>query len=137
MISRLCDILVIQTIRTWVSSDDAAGPRWLTALTDPQVGAALAAMHHEPAAPWTVATLAAEALMSRSAFAARFTELLGRPAMHYLTELRMQLAVDLLRHGELTVAEVAAAVGYDSDASFSRAFKRTVDRTPRAVRRSA
>ena len=80
-------------------------------MSDPQLGPALAALHAEPAAPWTVASLASRAAMSRSAFAARFRELLGQPVMQYLTELRMQLAVDLLHRGEATVAEVAAAVG--------------------------
>ena len=132
--SRLCDILVIQAIRHWMTSDDATASPWLRAMGDPQVGPALAALHAEPAAPWTGGTLASQAAMSRSAFAARFRELLDQPVMSYLTELRMQLAVDLLHRSDRTVAEVATAVGYESDASFSRVFKRHLGVSPRQVR---
>ena len=135
VISRLCDILVIQAIRHWMTSGEATGSPWLRAMGDPQVGPALAALHAAPAAPWTVGSLASRAAMSRSAFAARFRELLGQPVMGYLTELRMQLAVDLLHRGDRTVAEVATAVGYESDASFSRVFKRHTG--PRPARRGA
>jgi AraC-like DNA-binding protein len=134
VISRLCDILVIQAIRHWMTSGGATSSRWLRAMGDPQVGPALAALHTAPEAPWTVASLASRAAMSRSAFAARFRELLDQPVMGYLTELRMQLAVDLLHRSERTVAEVATAVGYESDASFSRVFKRHVGTSPRQMR---
>jgi AraC-like DNA-binding protein len=134
VISRLCDILVIQAIRHQLTDEDAAGSSWLTARGDPQIGPALAALHAEPAAPWTVGSLASRAAMSRSAFAARFRDLLGQPVMTYLTELRVQLAVDLLHRGDLTVAEVATAVGYESSASFTRVFKRHHGIPPRQVR---
>ena len=134
VISRLCDILVIQAIRHWMSGSQAAGTPWLRAMGDPQIGPALAALHAAPAMPWTVEALASRAAMSRSAFAARFRELLRQPVMSYLTEVRMQLAVDLLHRSERTVAEVATAVGYESDASFSRVFKRHLGTTPRQVR---
>ena len=130
VISRLCDILVIQTIRHWLASEEAAGSSWLRAMGDPQLGPALAALHADPAATWTVGTLAASAAMSRSAFAARFRDVLGQPVMQYVTDLRMQLALDLLHRGEHTVAEVAATVGYESDASFGRMFKRHVGTSP-------
>ena len=100
----------------------------------PQVGPALAALHAAPSAPWTVGTLASRAAMSRTAFAARFRELLGQPVMAYLTELRMQLAVDLLHRSDRTVAEVATAVGYESDASFSR-IRRAGASVPKRRRR--
>ena len=134
VISRLCDILVIQAIRHQLTDEEAAGSSWLTAMGDPQIGPALAALHAEPAAPWTVGSLASRAAMSRSAFAARFRDLLGQPVMTYLTELRMQLAVDLLHRGDHTVAEVATAVGYESGASFTRVFKRHHGTSPRQVR---
>ena len=111
VISRLCDILVIQAIRHWMTSTEATGSPWLRAMGDPQIGPALAALHAAPAAPWTVGSLASRAAMSRSAFAARFRDLLGQPVIGYLTELRMQLAVDLLHRSDHTVAEVATAVG--------------------------
>lgn len=137
VISRLCDILVIQAVRHWVATDDAAvATPWLRAISDPQLGPALAALHAEPAAPWTVASLAARAAMSRSAFAARFRELLGQPVMRYVTEVRMQHAVDLLHRGDRTVAEIATTVGYESDASFSRVFKRHIGASPSEIRRA-
>ena len=137
VISRLCDVLVIQAIRHWMASDDATGSAWLRAMSDPQVGPALAALHAAPAEPWSVASLASRAAMSRSAFAARFRELLGQPVMAYLTDVRMQLAVDLLHRSDRTVAEVAAAVGYESDASFGRVFKRQIGASPRQVRHAS
>lgn len=134
VISRLSDILVIQAIREWMTGAEATDSPWLTAMGDPQVGPALAALHAAPAEPWTVGSLASRASMSRSAFAARFRELLGQPVMGYLTELRMQLAVDLLHRGDRTVAEIANAVGYESGASFSRVFKRQLGTSPRQLR---
>jgi AraC-like DNA-binding protein len=134
VISRLCDILVIQALRAWLAGAEATGSPWLRAMGDPQVGPALAALHAAPAEPWTVGSLASQASMSRSAFAARFRELLGQPVMGYLTELRMQLAVDMLHRGDRTVADVATAVGYESGASFSRVFKRHHGTSPRRMR---
>jgi AraC-like DNA-binding protein len=136
VISRLCDILVIQAIRHWMTSDEATSSPWLRAMSDPQLGPALAALHAAPAAPWTVNSLASRAAMSRSAFAARFRDVLGQPVMGYLTDLRIQLAVDLLHRGDRTVAEIATAVGYESDASFSRVFKRHLGTSPRQARRA-
>jgi AraC-like DNA-binding protein len=136
VISRLCDIVVMQAIRTWIERDPAAQTGWLGALRDEHIGAAIAGIHTDPARDWTVAALAEEAAMSRSAFAARFTELVGEPAMHYVTRWRMNVAFDLLRDGETTVAATAARVGYDSEAAFSRAFKRVTGTTPRAARRA-
>ncbi|MET0459418.1 MAG: AraC family transcriptional regulator [Ilumatobacteraceae bacterium] len=135
VISRLCDILVIQAIRHWMMSDEATSSPWLRAMTDPQLGPALAALHADPAAPWTVSSIASQAAMSRSAFAARFRDVLGQSVMGYLTELRLQLAVDLLHRGDRTVAQIATAVGYESDASFSRVFKRHLGTSPRQARR--
>ncbi len=130
VISRLCDIVVIQSLRTWIERDPAAQTGWLGALSDHQVGAAIARIHTNPEANWTVATLANAASMSRSAFAARFTELVGEPAMSYTTRWRMHVALDLLRSGDATVAAAAATVGYESEAAFSRAFKRVMGTTP-------
>jgi AraC-like DNA-binding protein len=84
-----------------------------------------------------VASLAREAAMSRSAFAARFTDLVGEPVMQYVTRWRMQVALDWLRTDDVPVAALAARLGYDSEAAFSRAFKRTIGLSPGAARRSA
>ena len=137
IVSRLCDIIVVQAIRTWIEHDPSARTGWLGALRDARIGAAMAAIHRAPGAGWTVESLADEAMMSRSAFAARFTELVGEPAMRYVTRWRMQVAHDLLATGEHTVAAAGRAVGYDGEAAFSRAFKRTTGRSPGAVARDA
>ena len=135
VITRLADVLVIQAIRAWIETDPGARTGWLGALRDPQIGHALALIHGDPARDWTVASLAREVAMSRSAFAARFSELVGEPAMHYVTRLRMQLAVNALGEDGATVAEVADQLGYRSQAAFARAFKRVVGRAPGAIRR--
>ncbi|HEX6569629.1 MAG TPA: helix-turn-helix transcriptional regulator, partial [Acidimicrobiales bacterium] len=107
------------------------------ALQDPRIGLALSLIHRDPALPWSVASLARETAMSRSAFAARFTELVGEPVMKYVTRWRMQVALDWLQHEDLAVVELASRLGYDSEAAFSRAFKRTVGISPGAARRAA
>ena len=135
VVSRLCDIVVIQAIRTWIERDPAARSGWIGALHDEQIGAAIARVHAEPERDWTVASLAAEVAMSRSTFAARFTQLVGEPAMNYVTRWRMLVAADRLQSSDATVAAVAAAVGYESEAAFSRAFKRVIGTSPGAARR--
>ncbi|KQY24502.1 cupin [Cellulomonas sp. Root485] len=134
--TRLADILVIQSIRAWLDAQHVT-TGWLGALRDPQLGAAITAVHREPGRPWTVATMAHEAAMSRSAFSARFTEVVGEPAMQYVTRVRMHVAADRLGYGRATVREVAGDLGYDSEASFSRAYKREVGVSPGSTRRSS
>jgi len=136
VITRLSDILVIQAIRSWIAGDPAGQTGWLGALQDPRIGLALALIHRDPALPWSVASLARETAMSRSAFAARFTELVGEPAMKYVTRWRMQVALDLLQSEDTPVSALAARLGYESEAAFSRAFKRTMGVSPGASRRS-
>ena len=97
VITRLADILVIQAIRSWIETDPAAQGGWLGALADRQIGRAIAMIHRDPARAWTVATLADELAMSRSAFAARFTALVDEPAMQYVTRWRMHVAVAALK----------------------------------------
>jgi len=137
VITRLGDILVIQAIRSWIETDPAARTGWLGALQDRQIGRALSLVHRDPARDWTVASLADELAMSRSAFAARFTELVGEPAMQYVTRWRMQVAVNSLKEEGATVAELANRLGYRSEAAFARAFKRVIGIPPGAVKRAA
>ncbi|HUQ54596.1 AraC family transcriptional regulator [Lentzea sp.] len=134
VITRLADVLVIQTIRSWLANDPAARTGWLGALQDQQIGQALALIHRDPAQPWTVERLAHQTAMSRSAFAARFTDLVGEPAMRYVTRWRMHVAVNRLRNRDSTVSEVARGLGYESEAAFSRAFKRVVGVSPGQAR---
>lgn len=136
VITRLSDILVIQAIRSWIAAEPAGDSGWLGALRDPRIGQAMSLVHRDPARPWSVASLAREIAMSRSAFAARFTDLVGEPVMQYVTRWRMHVALDRLRHDDLSVAELAPRLGYESEAAFSRAFKRTIGIAPGAVRRA-
>jgi AraC-like DNA-binding protein len=137
VITRLGDILVIQAIRAWMESDPAARTGWLGALQDPQIGRAISHVHRDPARNWTVASLAQELAMSRSAFAARFTELVGEPVMSYVARWRMQVAVAALKDEGATVGQLADRLGYRSEAAFSRAFKRVIGVSPGAIRKGA
>jgi len=136
VITRLADVVVIQGLRWWIETDPAARTGWLGALRDPQIGRAVALIQREPARPWTLAALADEVAMSRSAFAARFTRLVGEPAMQYLTRWRMQVALTALLHDGATAGELAYRLGYRSEAAFARAFKRVVGVPPGAVKRA-
>jgi AraC-like DNA-binding protein len=136
VITRLGDILVIQAIRAWMESDPAAQRGWLGALQDRHIGRAISRIHRDPARNWTVASLAKELAMSRSTFAARFTEVVGEPVMSYVARWRMQVAVAALKEGA-TVAQLAHRLGYRSEAAFSRAFKRVIGVSPGAIRRAA
>ena len=136
VITRLADILVIQAIRSWIAKDPAAQTGWLGALQDKQIGQVIALVHREPARPWTVASLANEAAMSRSAFAARFTTLVGEPVMHYVARWRMHVALTWLKEDDAPLSEIASRLGYESEAAFSRAFKRLLGFAPGTVRRT-
>lgn len=136
VITRLADILVIHAIRFWITHSSSAQTGWLGALHDPQIGPVLAKIHRRPTHAWTLESLAAEASMSRSAFAARFTELVGESAMHYVTRWRMNTARSQLAESNVTVAETANSFGYESEAAFSRAFKRHLGISPGAAKRA-
>ncbi|MCH8920422.1 MAG: AraC family transcriptional regulator [Chloroflexi bacterium] len=135
--TRLADILLIQAIRSWIEQDSAAQSGWLGALQDRQIGPAIALIHRDAGRAWTVASLADEVAMSRSAFAARFTELVGEPAMRYVTRWRMHTAVTWLKEDGAPLGELASRLGYQSEAAFSRAFKRFIGTSPGAARRSS
>src|SRR6201996_3545232 len=128
--SRLAEILVIQVLRAHIASQPERNKGWLRAIFDPQIGAALRAVHASVSAPWTVESLAAAATMSRSAFAVRFKELLRQTPLEYVTEWRMQKAMQLLHQRDKKLIDVARLVGYESDAAFSKAFKRVVGANP-------
>ncbi|MEV7175769.1 AraC family transcriptional regulator [Kitasatospora sp. NPDC093679] len=134
VLDRLLDLLLITALREWFARPEAAPPRWYRASADPVVGRALRLVHRRPAEPWTVASLAAEAGVSRAALARRFTELVGEPPMAYLTGWRLDLAADLLREPDATLAAVARRVGYGSPFALSSAFKRVRGVSPREHR---
>lgn len=136
VLNRLLDLVLVLALRYWGASAGAGLPAWLGAVADPAVGAALAILHDDPRRQWTTAALASRVGMSRAAFSARFTSLVGDPPISYLTGWRMTLAADLLRDTDATVAAVASEVGYANAFAFSAAFKRARGHSPAAWRRA-
>lgn len=136
IIARLSDVLFIQALRATVDAGNGAG--WLQALSDENLRPVLSMVHENPSHPWTVADMASHAAMSRSGFAARFTEMIGEPPLRYVTRLRMHRAAELLAAGSrASVAHVAEQVGYETEASFSKAFKQWLGTSPAAFRRES
>ncbi|GAB2535556.1 AraC family transcriptional regulator [Nocardia heshunensis] len=133
MISRILDLLFIHALRAW--STDAAAPGWLTAALDPALAPVLTAIHRSPAAPWSVSDLAGLAAMSRTTFTDRFTRRMGQPPAAYLADRRLARAATLLRTTSIPVAALAHQVGYDSEAAFSRAFRRRYEVPPLRYRK--
>src|SRR5258707_7250675 len=130
--TRLAEVLFIQALRAHIASEvEWRNKGWLRAIFDPQVGAALSAVHDSVSTPWTVESLAAAATMSRSAFAVRFKELLGQTPLEYVTEWRMQKAMQLLQQRDKKLIDVARSVGYQSDAAFQKGVKRGFVANPR------
>jgi AraC-like DNA-binding protein len=137
VLDRLLDLLVIAVLRAWFARPEAEAPAWYRAHADPVVGRALRLLENSPGSPWTVASLAAEAGLSRAALARRFNELVGEPPMTYLTQWRIALAADLLREPGATIGSVAQQVGYGSPFALSTAFKRVRGVSPQQHRASA
>jgi AraC-like DNA-binding protein len=135
VLAKLSELMFVEAIRRHIESLPPEQTGWLAGLRDRFVGKTLALIHSKPAHPWTVEELAGVVGLSRSALADRFTDLVGQPPMQYLTRWRLQLAANLLRSGARNIASVAADVGYDSEAAFSRAFKREMGTTPAVWRR--
>jgi len=124
VLDRLLDLLLLTTLREWFARPEADPPAWYRALGDPVVGHALRLLHDRPADRWSVASLAAEAGVSRATLARRFADLVGEPPMAYLTSWRLSLAADLLARTDDTVESIARQVGYESGFGLSVAFKR-------------
>jgi AraC-like DNA-binding protein len=124
LLDRLLDVALVQILREHFSACETAAPGWFRASADERVEAALRALHADPAHPWTVAELAERALLSRSAFARQFTELVGLAPLAYLNDWRMALARERLRDTDTRLAAIAASLGYASEFSFAAAFKR-------------
>jgi AraC-like DNA-binding protein len=134
MLRRLTELLFIQVLRLWITQQVDASNGWIGALRDPAISAALGLIHQSPEARWTVQQLADEVAMSRSAFAARFTELVGEPPMTYLTRWRMLRAARLLKT-EASTSTIADLLGYESEVAFRKAFKREMGIPPAQYRR--
>ncbi|UFS96084.1 AraC family transcriptional regulator [Nocardia huaxiensis] len=137
LMDRLLDWALVCTLRTWFDRAGADAPSWFRGLGDPVVAPALEAIHNQPSAGWTVASLAAQAGVSRALFAKRFAALMGQPPLTYLTEFRMDEAQELLSGTDFTVAQIARSVGYADPFGFSAAFKRHKGLSPSAFRAAA
>ena len=134
VLAKLSELMFIEALRRHLEALPPAQSGWLAGLRDPFIGKALAALHRDAARPWTLEQLAREVGLSRSVLAQRFADVVGMPPMQYLARWRMQVAAGLLNCGRASMAEVAAAVGYGSEAAFSRAFKHVVGTPPSAWR---
>jgi AraC family transcriptional regulator, alkane utilization regulator len=137
MLGRLTELMFVEILREYMHSLPAGRGGWLAGLNDAHVGKALRLLHANPERDWTVEDLAREVAVSRSVLAERFTELVGDSPIRYLANWRMQLAKQMLRDGASNVQEVAARVGYESEAAFNRAFKRATGAPPATWRRRA
>jgi len=137
MLGRLTELMFVEILREYMQRLPADHGGWLAGLNDPHVGKALGLLHASPDRDWTVENLAHEVGASRSMLAQRFTDLVGETPMRYLANWRMQLAKQMLREGARNIQEVAARVGYESEAAFNRAFKRATGAPPAAWRKGA
>jgi len=136
VLAKLSELLFVETVRRYVETLPAGETGWLAGLRDTYVACALALLHRDIARPWTVDELGRVVGLSRSALADRFIRLIGMPPMHYLASWRMQVAMQKLRSTSASLAQVAEVVGYESEAAFSRAFKKAVGTAPASWRRS-
>jgi AraC-like DNA-binding protein len=135
LLARLSELLFVEAVRELIETLPPQATGWLAALRDPPLARALAALHARVAHPWTTDQLAEEALLSRSAFAERFTRTVGMPPMTYLTHWRMLLACRKLRESPTPIGRIATEVGYESESTFTRAFTRHMGVSPGAYRR--
>ena len=131
---RIGELMFVEVVRRHLATLTAGEGGWLAGLRDPLVGRALERLHSEPGRAWTLETLAREVASSRSVLAERFAHFVGEPPMHYLARWRIQCAAGLLADGGAKVSAVGRTVGYDSEAAFSRAFKKHAGVSPAAWR---
>jgi AraC-like DNA-binding protein len=133
--AKLAELLFVETLRRYINSLPPHEIGWLAGARDPTIGQALALLHKEPAHPWTISSLARRVGLSRTRLADRFRHFLGESPMAYLAQWRLKLGAEILQATDNSVAEVAAAVGYESEAGFNRAFKREFASPPAQFRR--
>jgi len=136
MLAKLAELLFVEALRNYIGTLPPGGRGWLAGVRDVQVGRALALLHGDPGRGWTVDDLARGVALSRSALAERFSELVGESPIQYLTRWRLALAAQVLRAGSEPIARIAERSGYESEAAFSRAFKREFGAPPAAWRKA-
>ena len=137
LLAKLAELLFVEALRRYIETLPPDGKGWLAGVRDAQVGRALALIHNDPGRNWTVDELARRAAMSRSALAERFTSLVGESPMQYITRWRLALAAQMLRTSREPIVRIAEQVGYESEAAFTRAFKREFGAPPAGWRRAA
>lgn len=137
VLAKLSEVLFVETLRMYITHLPPEQTGWLAGARDPEIGKTLALMHRDPSRPWTIAALAQEAGISRSVLAERFRHYLREPPMAYLTRWRLQLGAQMLTTTSYSVAQIAAEVGYESEAAFNRAFKREFKTPPAQFRRQS
>jgi AraC family transcriptional regulator, alkane utilization regulator len=136
MLAKLSELMFVDALRRYIENMPPSGKGWLAGVCDAQIGRALALLHAKPETPWTVDELAREVALSRSAFAERFAATVGEPPIQYLMRWRLALAAQELRSARGPIARVAERSGYESEAAFSRAFKREFGMSPAAWRKA-
>jgi transcriptional regulator GlxA family with amidase domain len=136
VLAKLSELLFVEAVRRYTEDLPEGQTGWLAGLREPYVARALALLHSDITRRWTVDDLGREVGLSRSALAARFIRLIGVPPMHYLASWRMQVATQKLRNTSASLAQIAETVGYDSEAAFSRAYKKAFGAAPATWRRS-
>jgi len=134
VLAKLSEVLFVETLRAYIADLPADQTGWLAGARDAEIGKTLALMHRNPAQPWTIASLAKDAGISRSVLAQRFRHYLSEPPMAYLTRWRLQLGAQMLASTSYSVAQIASEVGYESEAAFNRAFKREFGNPPARFR---
>jgi AraC-like DNA-binding protein len=135
VLTKLSEVLFVETLRRYINSLPVDQTGWLAGARDPVIGQALAHLHKEPATPWTISSLARRVGLSRTRLAERFRHFLKESPMAYLAQWRLKLGAEILQSTEDSIAEIAATVGYGSEAAFNRAFKREFDCPPAQFRR--
>jgi transcriptional regulator GlxA family with amidase domain len=136
VLTKLSELMFIDVLRRYLEKLPAEQAGWLAGLRDPLVGKALSLLHAKPAHDWTLDELAKQAGLSRSVLAERFMQFVGIPPMQYLAKWRMQIAAELLTGSNVNVGTIAVQIGYESEAAFSRAFKKMIGVPPSAWRRT-
>jgi AraC-like DNA-binding protein len=137
VLTKLSELMFIDVVRRYIETLPPHNSGWLAGLRDPAVGKALSLIHARPSFSWTIEGLARQCGTSRTVMAERFAQLVGVPPMHYLAKWRMQVAAEMLNRGNFNMATIAAEIGYESEAAFSRAFKKMTGVTPSAWRQGA
>ena len=135
MVVRLADLLFIEAVRAYMSAPGAPKSGLAAALRDPRIATAVVSIHRQPESKWDVRRLAQQAAMSRAAFVDRFKSLVGESPISYVTRCRMSRATALLASSHVPLSQIAARAGYESEASFGRAFKRNIGLSPAAYRK--